>query len=82
MERSEFDGRLYGQYTEQIFVCAAAQQKFLQDEFSTFDGNMAKLFRQLQKNTSVFHPSALAKLQSAAAISVDSGGPAWRMSEI
>ena len=59
---------------QQIAVVATAQQRYLQAEYanSLVQGNFgdvtAKLFRQLQKNTTSFRPSALANLQTAAQI--------------
>ena len=60
---------------EEIAVCATAQQCYLQGVYanlvvhSNFDSQTAKLFSQLQRNTSAFPPSLLPTLQSAAAIS-------------
>ena len=59
---------------QQIAVVATAQQRYLQAEYanSLVQGNFgdvtAKLFRQLQKNTTSFPPSAIANLQTAAQI--------------
>ena len=59
----------------EIAVCATAQQTYLQGAYanlvvhSSFDGQTAKLFSQLQRNTSAFPPTLLPTLQSAAAIS-------------
>ena len=58
-----------------LFTVHYAQIKFLQDELAglivqgQFDQNTSRLFRSLQKNTSVFTSDALENLKSAAAIS-------------
>ena len=60
---------------QEIALCAQAQQLYLQSEYanlvvhSNFDSQTAKLFRQLQRNTSAFPPAALDTLRSAASIS-------------
>lgn len=60
---------------EQIFTIAIAQQRYLQDEYSSvlvnssFNSQTARFFRTLQKNTSSFPAQALANLQAAATIS-------------
>ena len=62
-------------YIQEIALCAQAQQLYLQSEYanlvvqSNFDSQTAKLFRQLQRNTSAFPPAALDTLRSAASIS-------------
>ena len=67
--------------TEEIAICATAQQSYLQGVYanlvvhSNFDAQTAKLFSQLQKNTSAFPPSLLPTLQSAASISAASNPP-------
>ena len=59
---------------QELFVAAAAQQKFLQTEYSavlvdnSFDSQTAKFFRQLRKNTSAFDPDSLADLKDAVAV--------------
>ena len=60
---------------EEIAVCAQAQQIYLQGTYanlvvhSNFDSATAKLFTQLQRNSSAFPPVLLPSLQSAALIS-------------
>ena len=62
-------------HLQEIALCAQAQQLYLQSEYtnlvvhSNFDSQTAKLFRQLQRNTSAFPPAALDTLRSAASIS-------------
>ena len=67
--------QLSAEAVQEIAVAGSAQQRFLQGEYanllvnSSFDSQTAKLFRQLQKNTSSFPPAAIANLQTAATIS-------------
>ena len=59
--------------TEDIFCIAYAQMKFLQEEYaalvvnSSFDPNVAKLFRALQKNSG-FSQETMEQLKNAATI--------------
>ena len=65
---------LSSELVQELSVCVYAQQRYLQDEYaillvnSGFNSQTAKLYRQLQKNTSAFPPGALANLQAAATI--------------
>ena len=60
---------------QNITVIATAQQRYLQGEYATslvqgnFGDTTAKLFRQLQRNSTSFPPSAITNLQTAAQIS-------------
>ena len=60
---------------ENILVISLAQQRYLQEEYAnllvntSFNSQTAKLFCQLQKNTSLFPAQSLANLQAAATIS-------------
>ena len=60
---------------QNISVIATAQQRYLQGEYATslvqgnFGDTTAKLFRQLQRNSTSFPPSAIQNLQTAAQIS-------------
>ena len=68
------DDSLDREYCDQIATAAIAQQKYLQDEYagllvnSSFTPHTAKIFKQLQKNSSSFPASALNNLQTAASI--------------
>ena len=59
---------------QQVFSIAAAQQKFLQTEYSavivdnSFDSQTAKFFKQLRKHTSAFDPESLTDLKDAVAV--------------
>ena len=59
---------------QQVFTVAAAQQKFLQTEYSavvvdnSFDSQTAKFFKQLRKHTSAFDPESLTDLKDAVAV--------------
>ena len=59
---------------QQAFTIAAAQQKFLQTEYSavvvdnSFDSQTAKFFKQLRRHTSALDPESLDDLKDAVAI--------------
>ena len=62
-------------HIQEIALCAQAQQLYLQSEYANlvvhanFDSQTAKLFKQLQRNTTAFPPGALDTLRPAASIS-------------
>lgn len=73
-ERSSGDG-ISVEHCDEIARIAIAQQKYLQEEYAsllvnnTFNPQTAKLFKQLQRNSSLFPTTALSNLQAAATIS-------------
>ena len=73
-ERASGTG-LSREHCDEIATIALAQQRYLQEEYasllvnSSFNAQTAKLFKQLQRNSSMFPTSALSNLQAAATIS-------------
>ena len=65
--------RTDGDSHEDVFSCCYAMMKFIQDEYtalvvqSTFDPNVSRVFRSLQRNTG-FTPEAMEHLRSATTI--------------
>ena len=75
------EGRVTTSDLEKLFTVQYAEVKFLQDELAAlivqgqFDPGTSKLFKALQRNSSVFTPEALDNLRSAATISAAATPP-------